>query len=387
LVRVQTFEIVGLIEFYRDPGGFLLCLLHELAQVERYPQLPAYSTLISALGLVLDMFGMYRIAGRFHDRARDAADRLGDPYRSHYSRLLRGIHEFVGGDWVAADASLAVASSGMRELGHLQHWAIAANTQMLLFISSGDRRWLSIPSELTKIAAEAGDNHMMGWATFATGLVRIFEGDPRDAVVHLSRSRELLEAVPDYPLLASALCQSAFALVQLGRTREALPLLVRGRMLCRRHSVRAQIATLSVLVSAESYVLALENKGIIDEERASLLRGARIACKEAMRHGRRVRDHSGPDAMRLQGMLEWQRGEVRAARRLWERGCDLAERMGARYVLAQTRYEIGRRFKSRDDLESAERLFMAAGALAGLAKTRQALTELRSGRPVEAFAR
>ena len=86
-------------------------------------------------------------------------------------------------------------------------------------------------------------------------------------------------------------------------------------------------------------------------------------------------------------MLEWQRGNVRAAKQIWTRGCDLAERMGARYVLAQTRHEIGRRFKNRDDLESAERLFMAAGALAGLAKTRQALTELRTGRPVEVFAR
>jgi len=387
LVRAQTLEIVGLIEFYRDPGGFLLCLLHGLAQVERYPQLPAYSTLISALGLVLDTFGMYGIAGRFHDRARDAADRLSDPYRSHYSRLLRGIHEFVAGDWVAADASLAVASSGMRELGHLQLWAIAANMQVLLFMSSGDRRCLSIPPELMKIAADAGDNHMMGWAAFTTGVVHIFEGDPRGAVAHLSRARDLLEAVPDYPLLASALCHCALALVQLGRTREALPLLVRGRELRRRYSVRAQMATLSVLVSAETYVLALENKGLIDGERASLLRWARIGCKEAMRHGRRVHDHSGPDAIRLQGMLEWQRGNVSAARRLWAHGCDLAERLGARYVLAQTRYEIGRRFKSRDDLESAERLFMAAGALAGLAKTRQALTELRSGRPVEAFAR
>ena len=125
----------------------------------------------------------------------------------------------------------------------------------------------------------------MGWAAFAIGLVRIFEGDPRDAVVHLSRSRELLEAVPDYPLLASALCQCAFALVQLGRTIEALPLLARGRSLCQRHSVRVQFATLSAIVSAESFVLALENKSLIDEERARLLRGARIACREAMRHG------------------------------------------------------------------------------------------------------
>jgi len=236
---------------------------------------------------------------------------------------------------------------------------------------------LNIPPELMKVATEAGDSHMLGWATLNMGFARIFEGDPRGAVEQLSRSRQLLEAVPDYAVLSLALSQLAFAFVQLGRPQEAFPLLARSRELRRRYWVRAQLASPSILSGAECYLLALENKGLDDRERASLLHHARKACDEATRHGRRVRDHSGPDAMRLRGMLEWQRGNVRAARRTWAGGCDLAERMGARYVLAQTRYEIGRRFKSRDDLESAERLFMAAGALAGLAKARRALAELR----------
>ncbi len=376
LIRTQTLEIVGLIEFYRDPGDFFLCILHGLAQTERFPQLPVYSTFISAMGLVLDMLGMHGSAGRFHDRARQAADLLGDPYRTNYSRMLRGIHEFVSGDWASADETLAAAASGMRQMGHLQLWAVAANVQILVLISLGDPRRLSIPPESMKVATEAGDSHMLGWAAFNMGLARNFEGDPRGAAEQFSLSRQLLEAVPDYAVLSLALSQLAFAFVQLGRPQEAFPLLARSRELRRQHWVRAQLASPSILSSAECYLLALENKSLDPRERAGLLHHARKACGEATRHGRGVHDHSGPDALRLRGMLEWQRGKVRAARQAWARACDIAERVGARYVLAQTRYEIGRRFKSRDDLESAERLYMAAGALAGLAKTRRALAEL-----------
>jgi tetratricopeptide (TPR) repeat protein len=227
-----------------------------------------------------------------------------------------------------------------------------------------------------KVATEAGDSHMLGWAAFNMGLARNFEGDPRGAAEQFSRSRQLLESVPDYAVLSLALSQLAFAFVQLGRPQEAFPLLARSRELRRQHWVRAQLASPSILSSAECYLLALENKSLDPRERAGLLHHARKACGEATRHGRGVHDHSGPDALRLRGMLEWQRGKVRAARQAWARACDIAERVGARYVLAQTRYEIGRRFKSRDDLESAERLYMAAGALAGLAKTRRALAEL-----------
>jgi tetratricopeptide (TPR) repeat protein len=264
----------------------------------------------------------------------------------------------------------------MRQMGHLQLWAVAANVQILLLMSSGDPRWLRIPPELMKVATEAGDSHMLGWATLNMGLARNFEGDPKGAAEQFGRSRQLLEAVPDHAVLSLALSQLASAFVQLGRPQEAFPLLARSRELRRQHRVRAQLASPSILSSAECYLIALENKSLDPRERAGLLNHARKACDEATRHGRRVHDHSGPDAMRLRGMLEWQRGKVRAARQAWARACDLAERAGARYVLAQTRYEIGRRFKSRDDLESAERLYMAAGALAGLAKTRRALAEL-----------
>ncbi len=378
LARAQTLELVGLIEFYRDPHRFLLTLLYGLAEVEQRPQLPSYSTLMAAWGLTFDMLGLYGIARRFHDHAREAADHLGDAYRSNYCRLLRGIHEYISGDWAAADTSLEVAARAMRELGHLRLWAIASEPRRLLLISRGDPRWLSMSQELMQVATEVGDSQMLGWAMLSLGSSCLYQGNLKDALAQLGRARDLLEAVPDHQLLPMALAHLALALVQLGRAEEAFPLLARSSELRRRYWVRGQLATPSLIATAECHLFMLEHGASSTAGRSGQFRLARLACKEALRHGRRVHDHSGPDSMRLQGMLEWQLGHARAARRLWSRSCELAERMGARYVLAKSHYEIGRRFNSRQDLEAAERLFIAAKATADLAKTRHALAELRS---------
>ena len=158
--------------------------------------------------------------------------------------------------------------------------------------------------------------------------------------------------VPDYAVLSLALSQFASAFVQLGRPQEAFPLLARSRELRRQHRVRAQLASPSVLSSAACYLLALENKSLDPRERAGLLHHARKACDEATRHRRRVHDHSAPDAMRLRGMLEWQRGNVRAARQASARACDLADgwergmcwhRRATRSVAASTAVTISNR--------------------------------------------
>jgi class 3 adenylate cyclase/tetratricopeptide (TPR) repeat protein len=377
LEGAQTLEVVSMIEFYRDQQRFVLGLLYGLLEVDRHPQLPAYTTVVSAFGLVLDFLGFYRTAQRFHDRAREVTEQRGDLYRTHYSGLLRGVHEYVSGDWVKADATLDAAAHGLRELGHLRLWAMATSDLLTLRASCGDSRWLDIPAEQLQVAIETGDNQMLAWATLHVGCARLFLGDSKDAANQLRRACELLEAIPDYQLLPSALSQLAFALVQLGRPQEALPLLLRSGEICKRHSVRGFIATRPLLATAETCLVALERGDLPAVVRANFLELARKACREALVHSRRIRDHSEPDAQRLHGMLKWLRGNEAGAKRAWLRSCEVAERLGAQQVLAQTHYEMGRRLGIRDHLETAERRFLASGALADLMKTRRALADLR----------
>ena len=115
------------------------------------------------------MIGTYGVARRCHDHARELADARGDRYRSSYCRLMRGVHEYVSGDWDAADESLRFAAHEMRELGHLRLWAIGSGARILLLSSRGDARWLEMSPELLQVAAETADDHQLGWAQMTMG--------------------------------------------------------------------------------------------------------------------------------------------------------------------------------------------------------------------------
>ena len=194
-------------------------------------------------------------------------------------------------------------------------------------------------------------------------------GDLKEGAADLSRACDLLAGVPDYQLLPFALAQSALAMIQLGRSEDGLALLGRSRAMRRKHSVRGHLATRALTATAECYLWLLEASSIPSSiRRADLLRLAQRACAEAVRHGRTVHDHGKPDALRLSGMLEWQLGRRQAAKTFWLRSCELAEPTGHDTCFGQSRYEIGRRFDSREDLELAEQLFLQSGALAELRK-------------------
>ena len=68
--------------------------------------------------------------------------------------------------------------------------------------------------------------------------------------------------------------------------------------------------------------------------------------------------------------LAWLNGDARSARRSWNKAVDVAKRLGARYVLAQTNFEIGKRLISIAHLTRAESLFSDAGATFDLEQTR-----------------
>ena len=106
-----------------------------------------------------------------------------------------------------------------------------------------------------------------------------------------------------------------------------------------------------------------------------MLKVAAKACKAAAKQGKAVRDDGAPDALRLCGIYAWITGNRKKAQRLWNQSISVAETLGARYVLAQTNFEIGKRLNSRRHLVLAEALFMETGAQADLSNTQQLLRD------------
>jgi len=77
-------------------------------------------------------------------------------------------------------------------------------------------------------------------------------------------------------------------------------------------------------------------------------------------------------ARRLQGTLEWLDGHPDRARTWWQRSLHGAEEVGARYDMAMTNLEIGRRTGVVERLDRAEALFAELGSSFDIEQTRLA---------------
>jgi hypothetical protein len=91
-------------------------------------------------------------------------------------------------------------------------------------------------------------------------------------------------------------------------------------------------------------------------EKKTRLRQAGQACREAVRHGRKLRVFL-PEALRWQGVCLFLKGNRSAARRAWQRSLDIADAAGQRYDLAMTHLEMGRRLGEPEHLSQAGELF------------------------------
>ena len=64
----------------------------------------------------------------------------------------------------------------------------------------------------------------------------------------------------------------------------------------------------------------------------------------------------------LRGIYQWTSGKQSSAEKWWKRSLRLAEDMGARYHLAMTHLEMGKRFSDRVHLKQAEEILAETGA-------------------------
>jgi tetratricopeptide (TPR) repeat protein len=115
-------------------------------------------------------------------------------------------------------------------------------------------------------------------------------------------------------------------------------------------------------------------------ERAELLHKAKTAASEGLRFTKRFRHLRAP-ALVAAAVYEWEAGRRGEARRLFDDAIDLAQRQQAKIVLADARFELGRRLKgleserqsAREHLKKAFHLYTECDAAPYVARARAAL--------------
>lgn len=109
-----------------------------------------------------------------------------------------------------------------------------------------------------------------------------------------------------------------------------------------------------------------------------MLEKARQASREALKQGATFR-YWWPIAYRIQGMVEWRRGNRAEAERSWQRSLAVAEEISAPYERARTFLEIGRHTGDRAAIGRAAASFEELGAAVDLAEAGRLLAASPQG--------
>ena len=361
LAAAHLFEVIGNIDYYLNPSRFVLGILTMHGHAQARPLSRGLVLSTSAMALICDSVGLYRIARAMHVRARQLAADLGDGLALGYCEHFQGLHEYSTGNWSAALTTLESAADRLEAAGHLRLWASATGARYFVLRSMGDPRWLDLVARQHEVATRIGDRHALAWAINATGVGHMYRGEFEPAITCFEKACAAYEAIPDYRFLAGALARRAHCLALRGEVAVALPLLERSRALVVNHPVSGMSATAPVICAAEAWLCCVEvSQDASEKKRLLVLAGQ--ACARATRHGRRVRDESAAEALRLHGIHAFLSGDAGRAERYWKRGLALARNMRAMRVLALIHHELGTRFGDRPHAEAASALLVTTGS-------------------------
>jgi len=361
LLITQILVTIININYYQDPARFALGVLTLSDQTEGRMTSSAYVIATSAFGMICDAIGFYRTAGKSHAKAFGLAENLNDDLTLSYCHLMRGIHEYSVGKWQMAEKSFLTAEMGFNGAGHLRNWASAHGLGMRLLRSKGDPAWMRGIDKYLKIAIDASDEQMKGWATYWIADRYSYRGDSRHAVKYFQDACVYLEAIPDFAFLAITLAGWGLCLMHEGQIERAFVLLARCRVLVSKYHISGLFAAEKTMNAAAAYLYGAEH-ALSRNLRQEALQLAKRECKNAMRQARKTKDEGAAEALRLNGIYAWLTGDANKAEKLWRQGIAVGEKIRTKYVLARLHDELGSRMCIPDHVEMANTLYVESGA-------------------------
>ena len=370
--RYLAYEAMGWIDYFLDQERLLLELLLMLNLSERSGLSAGVARGSAAVGVALDLGGLPRLARRYHRRAVELAERIGDPLAIGLAFLARGVHGYLRGDLGATIDDCSRAATAYKEAGELRGWGAATAAMSWAMRFEGDLSGsLETSEEIHRVGVESGDVELRSWGIGQKARTLRLMGDLEQGLLLSEESLELFDSIPDYVDRAAVLSDIGMCHLEQGKPERALEIMEEAQQLIAERRLRGLPLTQNRIALAECRLHIAELKD--GSERTSGLKSAGRACRAALRYSKRVRD-GVPGATRAKGTYEWLKGNHAAARRWWQRSLVAAEQLGARYDLGVTELEMGRRVNERAHLERAVAILGAIGAKRELSKAQEAIT-------------
>jgi class 3 adenylate cyclase/tetratricopeptide (TPR) repeat protein len=315
--RARIYGSIGWISYFMDFENYAHLALANLNSSERNRLPFASVTGAMGVGLVLDSFGLFRLAGRYHARSLRIAQLVGTPQTEAFARLGLGYRYECLGELDAAQAEYERGAFLARQAGELRQWG--GLTFMLASVALlqgrvSDAETLS--RAILRVGEETGDAAMRGWGRLWLARSAAARGEHEEGAALATEALPTLEAVSDNGGRVAALATLARCRLQLGDVDGALETLAQARSLVREHHLRGRMCVpLHDVLPAALIAAAARTSG---RERRALLRRASRACRAARLHARIERQGLAA-VYRNRADIEAARGRRWRAARLRER--------------------------------------------------------------------
>lgn len=344
---------------------------------------------LSSVGFGFMTLNLRGVARNYHLRADRVARRSDSPLASAFAWVTAGHLEFSEGRWDDSDTHFSQAAHSYRLVGDIHGWGGSTAMHLFVIYYRGDlARAAAHSGELLRVGLESAEPQVATWGYQNQGWTMLARGPLDGAEDSLSKGLALARKISSWQNQLFLLGLLGKCLVLQGRTDEAAAMLDEAMLILKREGLSNAFDQVDVLTGMASVRLVQAERldgGTHAAPRRAALEVAARACQAALKATRRMPAWL-PEALRLQGRLEWLRGNAAAAQKNWHESLALAQQFAFPIELARTQLEMGQGMGNAELIEQAIQGLRQAGAAVDLAFGLHHLARCQADQPSQAGA-
>ncbi len=327
--ELRLYEDIGWIDAFENYVRFFLISLKALNTSERAGYANGVVKGLTGLGTISDLVGLFRIGGWYHQRARSVAETIDHPIAQGLAHVGLTLHHMCQGKWETALHHARRASHFFRQTGDLRRMGCSLYFAAVALAYQGNfSAALQHGDDMIKLGDDGADPQVRCWGLATRGFTLRMMGRFDEAETALREAFESAETIQDHVVLMWATSELGRVHLRQGRLDEAARALELGRELLTQNSHVRLIWVPLRNALCEARLAASEHE--TGDEWVESMQRAKSVCREALDNGRKYRGLL-PEAMRLWGVYEFDRGRPAHAKKWWNRSVRAADAAGQRH--------------------------------------------------------
>ncbi len=363
-----SYARLGYVYFFQNPKGLLLCALRGLLLAEKLGVSKELCNICSGVGLIYSTLAFFRSGLSFGRRALRMAEELNSIWHKANALSFMGHSYFYASQWSKALALLHPARKLYLHCGDTFELGVCDMHifYCLIYLGRLDEA-LSNAQEALQILRRIGVKQMMERNLIAACAYSWGKkGETSHSLAEVEQALRLSEEVNDPLNICSNLTIMGELLLTAGKIDRAVEAFQRAILIREQKRIPQVYIVLSYPQLARALVEKLRRdreKGLPDEKRRLRL-AAMIANKSLSLTRRKYPSYRVP-ALIAKAICQWQKGNEKAARRLFRDSHRKADQQGARLWDGEAYLEEGRCLaeKGPSKLNEAKVLYKQAFSL------------------------